>query len=125
MYSTFIQGDPAPKGSTHSFAKGKVTHTAKSKAWEAEIRRQLDYVGPVLEGPVAVKLRFWLARPKSVRREHPHVRPDIDKLTRCVLDGLQGCIFKDDGQVISLDVVKTYVTEWAEPGVQVFVEPVD
>ena len=37
-----------------------------------------------------------LPRPKTIKpskRPYPHVRPDIDKLERAVLDGLTGVVF--------------------------------
>lgn len=68
--------------------------------------------------PVAVVADFDLPRPRSVRRDHPAVKPDIDKLTRALLDGITDAgVWVDDGQVISAHVAKRY----GEPGVWVSV----
>ena len=62
-----------------------------------------------LIGPVRVSLVFFIERPKSVKREHPSVRPDIDKLARAVLDGLTTAgVYSDDSQVVDLTASKVY-----------------
>lgn len=82
-----------------------------------------------LTGAVAVDLLFVMPRPKTGRRVLPAVRPDIDKLTRLVLDALTDAgVIVDDGQVTDLTVRKRYPDAdqpWTlpEPGVRVKVEP--
>jgi crossover junction endodeoxyribonuclease RusA len=57
---------------------------------------------------VEVNLTFVLAKPKTVTRKEPHIRPDIDKLVRAVLDGLTDVAYKDDEQVVKLSASKEY-----------------
>jgi Holliday junction resolvase RusA-like endonuclease len=74
-----------------------------------------------LTGPVAVALAFDLARPRghygtgrnadTLRASAPVAptrAPDIDKLTRAVLDALTGPLYVDDGQVVALVIAKHY-----------------
>lgn len=43
-------------------------------------------------------------------REHPHVKPDLDKLTRTLLDALTGVVYQDDAQVVEFsELRKVYV----------------
>lgn len=75
---------------------------------------------PVRE-PVAVELRFGLPRPaghwgtgrnagvlKPSAPAYPAVKPDVDKLTRAVLDALTGVVWVDDAQVVRLYTDKVY-----------------
>jgi Holliday junction resolvase RusA-like endonuclease len=71
------------------------------------------------EGPVVVCLSFNLIRKKTVKRELPAVPPDLDKLTRAVLDAIDGACFLDDAQVCELHVKKSYADP---PGVWITVE---
>jgi Holliday junction resolvase RusA-like endonuclease len=66
--------------------------------------------------PIKVRINFELQRPESVSnpkrkswREHPTVKPDVDKLARAILDSLTGVVYVDDSQVIKLTVEKRYV----------------
>ena len=70
---------------------------------------------------VAVDLRFGLPRPKShfgtgrnagrlkpSAPAYPGTKPDVDKLSRAVLDALTGVLWADDSQVVILSAVKVY-----------------
>lgn len=78
--------------------------------------------GGLIDGPVQVCLTFHLLRPKShfgsgknSRRLKPsapqrHTQtPDIDKLTRAVLDSLTGQVYRDDSQVSALRADKYWI----------------
>ena len=124
MYNIFVKGIPAPKGSVSSFVvKGKngkyrsvVTHSTKSKKWEAEIRKQLPDDISILEEAISMELVFYLPRPKSAKRDLPYVIPDLDKLIRCVLDALTGYYYKDDSRITTLTAKKVYADD-CEPGI--------
>ena len=64
-----------------------------------------------------VAIDFTLARPRTVDRLDAWTRPDLDKLTRAVLDAMEGIVYKQDAQVVSLRVSK----EYGEPGARVIV----
>ena len=62
-------------------------------------------------GPVELEIMFYLDRPSSVstvKRPHPTVPPDIDKLIRAVQDSLTGVVYEDDSQVIRVLAWKVY-----------------
>ena len=81
----------------------------------------------LLEGPLQVRLEFFLQPPaghalRTPRQQWqwsaPWRRPDLDKLQRAVLDALTGVLFSDDGQVVQLAAVKQY----GQPGVHIVAE---
>jgi Holliday junction resolvase RusA-like endonuclease len=68
------------------------------------------------EGAVKVEAVFYLTRKPSVKRAYPTVPPDVDKLSRSLLDSCKG-VWGDDSQVVRLEVSKKYAS--GEPGVAV------
>lgn len=125
-FHLFSPGEPIPQGSTRAFmhnGKPKVTNqTPKLRKYRKELVKALKDAGvPWYEGAIGVKLVFYLDRPKShygtgknasvVKEKAPfhHVtKPDVDKLTRAVLDALTGTCIKDDSQVVSIVCHKRY-----------------
>jgi Holliday junction resolvase RusA-like endonuclease len=117
--SFVVPGVPIPQGSMRGFVRGgKVRVTsdnAKLRNWRQMIagvafaKMSIGNV-PMLMGPVRVEAIFYLPRPQSVSvRALPIKRPDLDKLTRAVLDGMtDGGVFHDDSQVVHLVVEKQY-----------------
>jgi len=59
------------------------------------------------EGAVKVEAVFYLTRKPSVKRLYPTVPPDVDKLSRSLLDACKG-VWGDDSQVVRLEVSKKY-----------------
>lgn len=110
-----VYGAPATKGSTVSFMgqHGIVTKTdcknlsawTQAVGWAARASRL-----PLAprDMPVRVQAIFQFVRPKRVTRLAPTVRPDIDKLTRALLDALTGVAYEDDDQVTQLRIDKVY-----------------
>jgi crossover junction endodeoxyribonuclease RusA len=106
----FVKGRPIPQGSL-KFINGHAIHVrAQDLAlWRADIANTARSV--ILEKAqegVEVNLTFVLAKPKTVTRKEPHIRPDIDKLVRAVLDGLTDVAYRDDEQVVKLSASKEY-----------------
>jgi crossover junction endodeoxyribonuclease RusA len=113
----FVPGTPAPQGSMKGFLAGGKVRTVASNgeklgAWRSAVSRAIDdvYSGPVWDVPVTVVLLFVLPRPKSApkSRVYPDRLPDIDKLSRAVLDCLTGLVIVDDARVVALDAAKAY-----------------
>jgi len=61
------------------------------------------------EGAVKVEAVFYLTRKKTVTRLLPTVPPDVDKLSRALLDSCKP-VWGDDSQVVRLEVSKVYAT---------------
>lgn len=100
-----------------------------AKAWQEEIAahaREARRGGPLVRGElmagaVVVDLAFHLERPQKIRSSivSHTTRPDVDKLARCVLDGLTGIVYVDDGQVAAITMRKQYAAIGERPRVEV------
>jgi len=94
-----------------------VESSLKVKPWRAAVAEQTarymswETLNP-LENPVEIALVFHLPRPKSVKREWPSVKPDLDKLIRSTFDGFTtGGLYTDDALVIAVSASKQYATD--------------
>jgi crossover junction endodeoxyribonuclease RusA len=111
MIQFSVEGRPVPQGSMRYIGNGRMIHNkAKELAvWRATIAHKAQEAGCVpIDGPIAIKLRFRMQKPKSVKRDFPIVAPDLDKLIRAVLDGLTNVAYNDDSQVIDIIAQKVY-----------------
>lgn len=71
-----------------------------------------------LEGPISAFIRVRLPVPQSYSKnrtkgcleglEKPIKRPDTDNYAKAVLDAMNGVLYKDDSQVVSLHAKKVY-----------------
>lgn len=130
VISFTVLGRPQPAGSKRAFVNPKtgraiITDDAKkSRPWKQEVKHTALVAyphGQLLDGPLVVEITFVLARPAAhmgtgrnagqVRPSapaYPIVRPDVDKLSRAVLDALTGTLWRDDAQVVRKTVEKVY-----------------
>lgn len=124
LISFQVHGLPIPQGSTRAWVvhgKPIITSSAKGlNTWRRLVADVAQNYAPEepWEGPVGIELHFGLPKPKSApkrRRVWPDKRPDLDKLTRAVLDALTYVVFSDDSQVIEIEASKDY----GAPGVTV------
>jgi Holliday junction resolvase RusA-like endonuclease len=71
-----------------------------------------------LETPIEVFLYFRLPVPQSYSKkrteaclsgsEKPSKKPDLDNLTKGVMDAFNGLIYKDDSQIVEMHLTKVY-----------------
>lgn len=110
----FVPGTPLPKQSTRFDGNGHAHTDPRIKAWQNTVAQmaRLSFRGDPDPGPVEVGLIFI----------RPRASADIDNLSKLVLDGLQGVIFKDDKQVMELHLRKVFNRKMA-PGVWITVAP--
>lgn len=130
-WTCVVPGTPKPKGN-YSAYNGRVVHKGAGGygEWVAAVRLAASrrVVREPFDGPVSVELVFHMPRPKKHYRTGKHSgalrddapeqhtqTPDVDKLSRAVLDALtEAGVWLDDGQVVMLDARKV----WAPPGCQ-------
>jgi len=104
-------GDPRLTYSQTTYAwRGAVTEAATRARTAAQL--------PTIAGPCSVSIVFSMPRPAGHHGKRgllpsapgwPHVRPDLDKLTRAVFDALtDGAIWTDDCLVVALLATKRY-----------------
>lgn len=119
----FVSGVPVPQGSKTA----RVIHTPKGpiaslyndndkvlKPWRKAVTAaaKAAYDGPRIDGAVLVEIEFRTVRPKTVKREFPAVKPDVDKLQRSLFDGITDAgVWKDDAQIVTVAARKRYAEE--------------
>ena len=105
---------------------------AKTRAYETAVgfAAQCAMAGqPLLEGAVSAVMVFSMPIPASwpnrkavaarLGEIRPTVAPDVDNLTKAILDGCNEVVFHDDRQVVYLEATKRYADR---PGVAVSFE---
>lgn len=129
MPSCRVYGLPASKGSLRCLGRGRHIESARGlPAWMLAVkdawREQVHDHWADRDAMYSVRLTFLLPWPASYGRpplaalEHRR-RPDLDKLTRGVLDALTGYAWIDDAQVCSIDARKFYAYDGQPPGCRI------
>lgn len=123
-----VYGTAAPAGSKRVVPAGGraggrpivIDDSKRSTPWKRDVAKEAAAAmlgRPLLEGAIALQLRFYLPRPKGhygvrgVLPSAPHypiVRPDVLKLARGVEDALTGIVWRDDAQIVIEALVKRY-----------------
>jgi len=126
----FIPGLPRPQGSKKAFNRGGrivlVEAAAGLKEWRELVgatyrNHKLDY--HARPKAILVDLIFLLPQIKKPTKPYPTGKPDVDKLSRAILDSLTGIAYEDDSQVVKLTAQKVYT--YAAPGVYITVSALD
>lgn len=117
-----VEGNPVGKQRPRFTKMGRTYTPKKTSDYESQIKAQaLSAMGPAepLETPVAVYIYINHAIPASYskkrkeaclsRLERPK-KPDLDNVAKAYLDAMNGIVYKDDVQVVSLHVTKRYDT---------------
>jgi len=123
LLSFFVPGEPRPEGALaigrgkqgnlflrHATDRGDLKSWKKSVATVALLAMRRAELRLLREVPLLAVLTFVRNRPRyhfsskgdikaAYLRELPSTRPDVDKLTRGVLDAMKGVVYHDDGQV--------------------------
>jgi len=134
-YSWKTIGIPAPQGSKRHVGGGRMIESCKAlKPWRDQIiaDAKKQNITSIIDTPVGVSLVFCFPRPKNhfgkngnlLGRAPTHkiTRPDLDKLTRGVLDSLvYAGMIADDSLVYSINAHKRYCVGQEEPGVLITV----
>lgn len=124
----FVEGLPVPQGSkVCKCINGRSImwdSNKKLKDWRDTVtaQAQIEMIARKLEtrtGPIDLILNFVFPKPKSVKRDLPSVKPDLDKLIRAVCDSLtKSGIYKDDALVVFIGANKIY---GETPGVEIII----
>ena len=124
MITFTVDGDPHGKGRPRFRSTGKFVQTytdAKTKTYEEKVKesaKQAMGSAELLETPVSVFCYVRLPIPKSYPKsrreaclsgsEKPMKKPDIDNIFKSIADGLNGVVYHDDCQIVSMNVKKVY-----------------
>lgn len=116
-----VEGDPVGKQRPR-FARGRTYTPKKTLVYENEIKAQAASAmgaSEPLETPVAVYLYINHAIPASYSKKRKEAclnrferpkKPDLDNVAKAYLDAMNGIVYRDDVQVVSLHVTKRYDT---------------
>lgn len=138
VFELFVEGIPVPQGSATAFPVGgrcvvTSANNKKLKPWRALVTQAvLDEMDAGRHNemlqmladkdmPIKARLKFYVPKPASVKREWPTVRRgDIDKLSRAVLDSISDAgLWYDDANVVDLHASKYYAGGVLLPGVEI------
>lgn len=96
---------------------------AKTRRYEELIRQCFEaaHVSKIACAPIGVRIVARFAVPRSYTKKQrrdiaewrllPTKKPDIDNITKCVLDALNGVAYADDSQVVRVSCEKLYVVD--------------
>lgn len=114
---------PVAKGRPRMTRTGNVYTPKATVTVEMEIRMHLlkAYLGKPLEGPLACQAVFHIPKPKSVRRQWPSVKPDLDNFSKAVFDAGNGILWRDDSQIVDAHTRKLYADAEREARIELTV----
>lgn len=129
-----VEGPPQGKGRPRFARRGSFVQTytdSKTLTYENTIKASAMLAmgaSEPLETPVSVFLYARVPIPKSYSKkrieaclkglERPTKKPDVDNIAKAFLDSMNGVVYLDDTQVVSLHSTKVYS---AVPGVDVMI----
>ena len=119
-----VEGTPVPKGRPRFARRGKFVSTYSPKTtvdYESKVsdaaKLAMGSQKP-LEGPIVACIYITLPIPASYSKkrlnaclsgeERPTKRSDIDNFCKAIFDGMNGIVFEDDSQVVSLHARKVW-----------------
>lgn len=123
MIEFTVPGNPVGQGRPRFARRRGSVQTydpAKSRKYKALVTQKLQqvYAGKPITCPIKITVRACFGVPDSYskRRTHdclsgiekPDKKPDADNIVKGVMDALNGIAYKDDKQVVSMHVYKTY-----------------
>ncbi len=130
-----VLGDPKAQKRHRSFQRGRFIGTYDPSQKEKKaflLTVQANAPAAPIDEPIALTAIFFMSRPKGhfgtgrnagqLKTSAPlwsAKRPDLDNLTKFVLDALNGIFWRDDAVVCKLSVLKMYNEQ---PRTEVLVE---
>ncbi len=121
MIVTFlIEGEPTGKGRHRTTKKGNIHTPVKTTLYENWVKSvYINRVGEkLLNGPIKATIEAYYGIPKSKSKKakelmmlhvtRPMKKPDVDNIAKVILDSLNGIAYRDDAQIVELQVNKYY-----------------
>ena len=120
-----VAGSPVPKGRPIVTKRGITFTPEKTRIYEDYVRSVASKYAPndLLKGALEMDLHFFFQRPKSLPKRVMHnvKKIDVDNLAKAIMDSLEprkrakksqnpleGAIYENDAQIVSLWVTKGY-----------------
>ena len=121
-----VEGEPKGKGRPRFSKVGGFVKTytdQKTRDYESLISQAARTAmgeTPPMEGPISASMYFRLPIPKSTPKKRvasllgglvrPTKKPDLDNMNKAILDAMNGIVYKDDSQVVTIHSKKVYST---------------
>ena len=119
-----VYGEVVPKGRPRFTRQGRTYTPKKTHDYESEVAMMAKSAmgsSEPLETPVAVYVYVNMPVPMSYSKKRTEAclsgseRPikktgDLDNMVKTILDGMNGIVYKDDSQIVSLHATKRYDT---------------
>lgn len=117
-----VVGKVVAKGRPRFNKRGFAYTPTKTRVYERLVKTNaMKHFKKPLDTPLRVNIVIHKLPPKSwskIKTERaingeiqPAVKPDIDNYAKSILDGCDNVVFKDDNQIIELNIKKIYSTE--------------
>lgn len=134
-----VLGDPQGKGRPR-FYRGRAVTPKKTRDYEALVRQEakqaLEHMVqlPDMNAPCEVTIDAYYSIPKSYSKKQRQQiaesgawvvrpgKPDVDNCAKLLVDGMNGIVYRDDVQVVSLRAKKHWCEGEELPRVDVKVE---
>ena len=113
-----VEGEPKGKGRPRFSKVGGFVKTytdQKTRDYESLISQAARTAmgeTPPMEGPISVSMYFRLPIPKSTPKKRvasllgglvrPTKKPDLDNMNKAILDAMNGIVYQDDSQVVTI-----------------------
>jgi Holliday junction resolvase RusA-like endonuclease len=125
IYEFEVPGKITGKGRPRVNTNTGVAYTpTKTKEYEELVKQYFWIKYPRvnrIEGRTSVKIIAYFGIPKNTSKKDkenmlnnaisPTKKPDIDNITKIILDALNAIAFKDDNQITKLEIEKQYSEE--------------
>jgi Holliday junction resolvase RusA-like endonuclease len=109
----------AVNGSVHIYTPQK-TLSAESEVkfyvTKALREKAIYFNFDVSESALFVSLSLRIVRPKTAKRKHVTVKPDLDNCIKLFFDACNGILWRDDSQIVRILADKIYVDDWKDVG---------
>ena len=130
-----VEGIPVPKGRPRHTVRGGFVHSytpEQTRTYEAAVRERAKKAmgsSEPLETPIKAFFYVRLPIPKTITKkrleairsgsEMPIRKPDLTNIVKSLEDALNGVVYKDDCQIVTIHTSKVYSTH---PGVDILIQ---
>ena len=113
IYRLTIPGRPLPKGRPRFTRTGHAYTPRTTKVYEQKIRDICtEHFDEPITQAVSVELKFYLTGKRP---------PDVDNMSKAILDGLQPSALADDSQVYRLTAERIAVTKAGDQRTEIII----
>ncbi len=72
----------------------------------------------IIDEPIVMSCRIYIKRPKTVKREHPEVKPDLSNYIKGIEDAMNKLVYTDDSKIVAYGACSKSYTD-SDPRIEV------